>query len=110
MDDSRFTPEQVAKRSGIAQVDKDVRQWLVGLPVPERLEFLKRPWPLNYRYSLILLQAAQLPRQANEHMLKYWLRNGSHNAAQELIRRFWERRSSGRLLHKRSFHRPCATS
>lgn len=87
MDDSRFTPEQVAKRSGIAQVDKDVRQWLVSLPVPERLEFLKRLWLLNYRYSLILLQPAQLPRQANEHMLKYWLRNGSHNAAQELIRR-----------------------
>lgn len=39
MDDSRFTPEQVAKRSGIAQVDKDVRQWLVNLPVPERLDF-----------------------------------------------------------------------
>lgn len=87
MDDSRFTPQQVASRSGNAQVDKDVRQWLVGLPIAERLDFLKQLWPLNFRYSLRLLQAAQLPRQENEYMFRHWLRAGRHNTAQELIKR-----------------------
>lgn len=99
MDDFRFTPEQVASRSGIAQVDKDVRHWLVGLPIAERLDFLKQLWPLNYRYTLKLLQAAQLQRQENEVMFRHWLRTGQHNTAQELIkrlepvlgeRRFWQ--------------------
>lgn len=99
MDDIRFTPEQVASRSGTAQVDKDVRHWLVGLPIAERLDFLKQLWPLNYRYALKLLQAAQLPRQENEDMFRHWLRTGQHNTAQELIkrlepvlreRRFWQ--------------------
>jgi hypothetical protein len=71
MDDSRFTPQQVASRSGNAQVDKDVRQWLVGLPIAERVDFLKQLWPLNFRYSLRLLQAAQLPRQENEYMFRH---------------------------------------
>ncbi|WP_338525244.1 hypothetical protein NUH87_06275 [Pseudomonas batumici] len=87
MDDSRFTPEQVASRSGIAQTDKQVRQWLVGLPIAERIDFLKRLWPLNYRYSLKLLQAAQLPRQENEYLFRHWLCTGHHNTAQELIKR-----------------------
>jgi len=87
MDDSRFTPEQVASRSGIAQTDKQVRQWLTGLPIAERIDFLKRLWPLNYRYSLKLLQAAQLPRQENEYLFRHWLRAGHHNTAQELIKR-----------------------
>ncbi|KTC58790.1 MULTISPECIES: hypothetical protein [Pseudomonas syringae group] len=87
MDDSRFKPEQVASRSGNAQVDKDVRQWLVGLPIADRLVFLKQLWPLNFRYSLRLLQAAQLPTQENEYMFRYWLRAGHHNTAQELIKR-----------------------
>ena len=99
MDDIRFTPEQVASRSGTAQTDKDVRQWLVGLPIAERLDFLKQLWPLNYRYALKLLQAAQLSRQENEDMFRHWLRTGQHNTAQELIkrlepvlgeRRFWQ--------------------
>lgn len=99
MDDIRFTPEEVASRSGIAQVDKDVRLWLVGLPIAERLDFLKQLWPLNYRHTLKLLQAAQLPRQENEDMFRHWLRAGQHNTAQELIKRlepvlgerkFWE--------------------
>jgi len=88
MDDSRFTPEQVASRCGIAQMDRHVRQWLVGLPIAERLDFLKRLWALNYRYSLKLLQAAQLPRQENEYLFRHWLRTGHHNTAQELIKRF----------------------
>ena len=87
MDDIHFTPEQVASRSGIAQVDKDVRHWLVRLPIAERLDFLKQLWPLNYRYTLKLLQAAQLPRQENEDMFRHWLRTGQHNTAQELIKR-----------------------
>ncbi|POA31773.1 hypothetical protein C1884_09120 [Pseudomonas sp. GW460-R15] len=87
MDDSRFTPEQVASRSGIAQTDRHVRQWLLSLPIAERLDFLKRLWRLNYRYSLKLLQAAQLPRQENEYIFRYWLRTGNHNTAQELIKR-----------------------
>ncbi|WP_448651880.1 hypothetical protein ACSHWC_29575 [Pseudomonas fluorescens] len=99
MDDIRFTPEQVASRSGTAQTDKDVRQWLVGLPIAERLDFLKQLWPLNYRFALKLLQAAQLSRQENEDMFRHWLRTGQHNTAQELIkrlepvlgeRRFWQ--------------------
>ncbi|PHN25159.1 hypothetical protein [Pseudomonas sp. ICMP 561] len=87
MGDSRFKPEQVASRSGNAQVDKDVRNWLVGLPIADRLDFLKQLWPLNFRYSLILFQAAQLPRQENEYLFRYWLRTGHHNTAQELIKR-----------------------
>lgn len=99
MDDIHFTPEQVASRSGITQVDKDVRHWLVRLPIAERLDFLKQLWPLNYRYTLKLLQAAQLPWQENEDMFRHWLRTGHHNTAQELIKRlepvlgerkFWE--------------------
>lgn len=99
MDDIRFTPEQVASRSGTAQTDKDVRQWLVGLPIAERLDFLKQLWPLNYRYALKLLQAAQLSRQENEDMFRHWLRTGQHNTAQDVIkrlepvlgeRRFWQ--------------------
>ncbi|MCJ7958929.1 MULTISPECIES: hypothetical protein [unclassified Pseudomonas] len=88
MDDSRFTPGQVASRSSNAQVDKDVKQWLVGLPNAQRLDFLKQLWPLNFRYSLRLIQAAQLSRQENEYMFRHWLRVGHHNTAQELIKRF----------------------
>jgi len=108
MDDLRFTPEQVALRSGIAQTDKQVRQWLAGLPIAERVDFLKRLWPLNYRYSLKLLQAAQLPRHENEYLFRHWLRAGHHNAAQELIKRllpvlgerkFWQIASQEKLSH-----------
>lgn len=107
MDDIHFTPEQVASRSGNAQVDKDVRHWLVSLPIAERLDFLKQLWPLNYRYTLKLLQAAQLPRQENENMFRHWLRTGQHNTAQELIKRlepvlgerkFWEIASQEALM------------
>lgn len=107
MDDIHFTPEQVASRSGIAQVDKDVRHWLVRLPITERLDFLKQLWPLNYRYTLKLLQAAQLPRQENVDMFRHWLRTGQHNTAQELIKRlepvlgerkFWEIASQEALM------------
>lgn len=107
MDDIHFTPEQVASRSGIAQVDKDVRHWLVRLPIAERLDFLKQLWPLNYRYTLKLLQAAQLPRQENENMFRHWLGTGQHNTAQELIKRlepvlgerkFWEIASQEALM------------
>jgi hypothetical protein len=107
MDDIHFTPEQVASRSGIAQVDKDVRHWLVRLPIAERLDFLKQLWPLNYRYTLKLLQAAQLPRQENENIFRHWLRTGQHNTAQELItrlepvwgeRKFWEIASQEALM------------
>ena len=106
MGDSRFTPDQVASRSGNAQVDKDVRNWLVGLPIADRLDFLKQLWPLNFRYSLILLQAAQLPRQGNEYLFRYWLSTGHHNTAQELIKRlqpvlgerkFWQIASQEKL-------------
>ncbi|MCQ3032649.1 hypothetical protein NLO88_18520 [Pseudomonas syringae] len=106
MGDSRFTPEQVASRSGNAQVDKDVRNWLVGIPIADRLDFLKQLWPMNFRYSLILLKAAQLPRQENEYLFRYWLRTGHHNTAQELIkqlqpvlgeRKFWQIASQEKL-------------
>ncbi|WP_157016101.1 hypothetical protein [Pseudomonas batumici] len=106
MDDPRFTPEQVALRSGIAQTDKQVRQWLAGLPIAEKVDFLKRLWPLNYRYSLKLLQVAQLPKQENENIFRHWLLTGHHNTAQELIKRlspvlgerkFWQIASQEKL-------------
>lgn len=64
-----------------------MRQWSVRLPLTERLDVLKQLWPLNYRYALELLKAAQLPKQENERMLSHWLRTGQHNTAQALIKR-----------------------
>lgn len=87
MDYTHFTPEQLANRTGTAVVDHQARKWLVSLPIPERVDFLKRLWPLDFRYSLILLQAAQLPRQENQQLFRHWLHTGHHNAAQELINR-----------------------
>lgn len=87
MDDTHFTPEQLANRTGTAETDKQARKWLLSLPTPERIDFLKRLWPLNFRYTLVLLQAAQLPRQDNEQLFRHWLHTGHHNAVQELIKR-----------------------
>lgn len=80
-----YTPEQVAKRN--AATDKHVRRWLAELPSTEKLEFLKQLWPLNFRFTLLLVQGARLSRQESESLLVHWLHKCNHNAAQELIKR-----------------------
>lgn len=82
-----FTAEQVCSRTGKGKQDKNVRLWLISVPVTERAEFLKKLWPLNYRYALELFQAAQLPANENRQLVRHWLLTGHHNAAQVLIQR-----------------------
>lgn len=82
-----FTAEQVCSRTGKGKQDKNVRQWLISVPVTERAEFLKKLWSLNYRYALELFQAAQLPANENRQLVQHWLLTGHHNAAQALIQR-----------------------
>ncbi|MBD9517865.1 hypothetical protein [Pseudomonas sp. PDM22] len=82
-----FTPEEVCHRTGLGKQDKLVRQWLVGIPLADRTEFLRQLWLLNYRYALDLFQAAQLPANENRQLVRHWLRSGHHNAAQALIQR-----------------------
>ncbi|WP_145145315.1 hypothetical protein [Pseudomonas duriflava] len=88
MNEPPFSLEQIASRSGQSKMDRLVRHWLIGLPVAARIDFLKQLWPLNYRFALILTQAAQLPKRENQDLFKYLLRTSSHNAAEELINRF----------------------
>ncbi|MGC5698581.1 hypothetical protein J4P02_00090 [Pseudomonas sp. NFXW11] len=83
----QFTPEQLAHRTGTCAMDKQVRNWLLSLPAPERVDFIKRLWPLNFSHALQLQQAAQLSRQENQQLLRHWLSSGHHNTAQELIKR-----------------------
>lgn len=106
MDNYPFTLEQLASRTGTHPMDKQVRNWLVSLPRAERVDFLKRLWPMNYKYTLVLVQAAQLSGQENEHLLRHWLRLGQHNAAENLIqrmeptlgeKRFWQIASEEKL-------------
>lgn len=88
MDHLQFTPAQLACRTGTSQLDKPVRQWLASLPSAQRIDFLKELWPLNMRYTLILLQGARLSREENRQLCRTWLRAGHHNAAQALIEGF----------------------
>ncbi|UUT23495.1 hypothetical protein [Pseudomonas sp. T8] len=106
MDEYQFTLEQLASRTGTHPMDKQVRNCLLSLPRAERVDFLKRLWPMNYQYTLVLIQAAQLSRQENEHLLRYWLRLGQHNVAEKLIQRmepilgekkFWQIASEEKL-------------
>lgn len=83
-----FTPEQFATRPGMAQVESDLKKWLLSLDAEERIEFIKKLWPINFRFALILVQASQLPREELDKIFRHWLREGHHNAAQELIKRF----------------------
>lgn len=93
-----FTPAQVALHIGNGQTHRQVLKRLSALPTVERVDFLKRLWPLNYRYALQLYRGARLPRLESQQLFQYWLRTGHHNAAQALIqhvpavlgeRRFW---------------------
>ncbi|MBW8355646.1 MAG: hypothetical protein K0M54_17675 [Pseudomonas sp.] len=83
----QFTPEQLAHNTGTSAMDRQCRQWLLSLPAPERVNFLKRLWPLNFSYALLLQHAVQLSRQENQQLFRHWLRTGHHNTAQELIKR-----------------------
>jgi hypothetical protein len=87
MNTPAFTPEQFATRPGIAQIETELKKWLLALGVDERLEFIKRLWLVNYRFALVLLQASKLPIKETENIFRHWLREGSHNTAQELIKR-----------------------
>lgn len=81
-----FTPEEAAARFGTSKLDKPLRLWLAGLPIEERISFLKQLWPINYRYALELAQGAQLSRQESEALLRHWLKAGQHSAVKDLIR------------------------
>ena len=83
-----FTPEQFTTRPEKAQVESDLKKWLLSLNVEKRIEFIKQLWPINFRFALILVQASQLPRKELEKIFRHWLREGHHNTAQELIKRF----------------------
>lgn len=72
----------------MAQVESDLKKWLLSLDVEERIEFIKQLWPINFRFALILVQASQLPRKELDKIFRYCLREGHHNTAQELIKRF----------------------
>jgi len=80
-----FAPEQFRTRPATAQVDVDLRKWLRGIPVEERVEFIQKLWPLNYTYSLSLVRSSQLPSRYIEMLLRQWLQAGQHNAAKGLI-------------------------
>lgn len=82
-----FKPEMFHRRSGIAQDEKDLKKWLLGLSVEARVEFIKELWPIHFRLALILVQSTQLPIKEVESLLRYWLVEGKHNTAQELIAR-----------------------
>lgn len=94
-----FTPEELATRFGTSKTDKPVRLWLASLRNQERISFIKRLWPLNAQYALVLTQGAQLSCEENEALLRHWLKAGNQNAAQHLIKylepvlgkqRFWK--------------------
>ena len=85
MDEPRFKPEQFIRRSGIAQVDTELRRWLRSLPVSSRVEFIERLYAHNYRYAVALVRSSQLPLDEVTGLLQRWLRSSSHNASRGLI-------------------------
>ncbi len=98
MESEPFTPEQFQKRPAVAQVDVDLRKWLRGISVEERLEFIRALSPLNYTYSMSLARSSQLPNSHVEALLVEWLRAGQENAVNGLLAlqpllgnaRFWK--------------------
>jgi len=82
-----FKPEMFRRRSGIAQDEKDLKKWLLDLGIEKRIEFIKELWPIHFRLALILVQSTQLPIKEVESLFRYWLVEGKHNTAQELIAR-----------------------
>ncbi len=83
-----FIPEQFKRRPGDAKVEKDLKLWLLGLSIEERVEFIKRLWSVHFRLALILVQSLQLPVNAVEELLKHLLLLGKHNTSSEMIKRF----------------------
>jgi hypothetical protein len=93
-----FTPEQFARRPGIAQIETDLMRWLRSRPVDDRVSFIAALWPLNCNFALVLVRRTQLPTGAVVSLLRSWLQQGQHSAADRLIRclvpvlgesRFW---------------------
>ncbi len=96
---SKYVPEDFEKRPGHAEAEKQLRGWLRSISLAERIDFIKRLWPLNYRFALSLLRSSQIPKGEVVALLEHWLSLGQHNAAQGLIeglepvlgeRRFWQ--------------------
>ena len=87
MDSPPFSPEQFAKRSGMARIETDLKKWLLRISVADRVDFIKKLWPMNYRFALILVQSSQLPIKESENLLRHWLIADQHNAAEQLIKR-----------------------
>jgi hypothetical protein len=78
---TKFTPEQFAKLTGDANVETELKKWLRSISVEERIEFIKKLWPLNYRFALSLVRTSQLSTEDVSNLLKDWLILGQHNAA-----------------------------
>jgi hypothetical protein len=93
-----FTPEQFARRPGNAQVETDLMRWLRSCPVEDRVSFIAALWPVNCNFALVLVRRTQLPIDAVASLLRTWLQQGPHNAADRLYqclvpvlgaKRFW---------------------
>lgn len=94
-----FTPEQISTCPTAAQVEIDLKKWLKEIAVEERINFIVQLWPISYLLALILVQSSQLPKKEVEGLLRRWLAEGHHNAAQKIIeyfvvmlgeRKFWK--------------------
>jgi len=85
MSEPQYKPEQFVRRSGIAQVDTELRRWLRSQSVSERIEFIRTLFPRNYRYALSLTRSSQLPLEEVILLLQHWLTSASHNCSKGLI-------------------------
>jgi hypothetical protein len=70
----------------MAQVESDLKKWLISLDLEEHIKFIKQLWSINFRLALILVQASHLPSKELEKIFRHCLREGHHNTAQELIK------------------------
>jgi hypothetical protein len=86
MNTLHFTPEQFSNRPNNAKVERELRNWILSQPVEERITFIKNLYLINYPFALIVLHWAQLPIKETKILFRYWLREGKHNTAQELIK------------------------
>ena len=85
---NKFQPEQFERLSGNAQVETELRHWLRGLPVAERIDFIRRLWALNSKFAISLVRSSQIPAREAVSLLQYWLSLNNHNAAERLIEGF----------------------
>jgi len=91
-----FTPQQFAKWPADGRVETDLRRWLRGASVEERISFLEQVWAVNSAFALSLAKSSQLPNAEAAVLLERWL-CGDLNHAQLIIRAFVP------LLGKRRF-------